>query len=132
MAPTATAATPTAAAAAPTLSWMQGLWNVEVTPESTTTDSTARLSFRMPNGSRVVRSFSPSDTVQMVYAFVAVRTYFGDVCGVRPDWFLRVDLRFSLVLSCHVFVFRSLSFFHCACLHDSFVWCGGTAIAPGW
>ena len=81
VAPTAAAATPTAttaAAAAPTpaLSWMQDLWNVEVTPESTTDGSTARLSFRMPNGSRVVRSFSPSDTVQMVYAFVAVRTYF--------------------------------------------------------
>ena len=100
VAPTAAAAiaTTTAAAAAPTpaLSWMQDLWNIEVTPEPTTAGSSARLSFRMPNGSRVVRSFSPSDTVQMVYAFVAVRTYFGDVCGVRLDWFLRVEFVFLI------------------------------------
>jgi hypothetical protein len=34
--------------------------------------SGARIQFRMPDGKKLVRKFSESDTVRMVYAFVAV------------------------------------------------------------
>ena len=62
------------AAAVPSVSWMQELWNVTVPPEAGE-ESPARISFRMPNGSRVVRSFGGLHPVRVVYAFVAVRIY---------------------------------------------------------
>jgi hypothetical protein len=51
-------------------SWIGDLLAVHVEAEPPTG---SRLAFRMPDGKRVVRKFSPSDTVKMVYAFVAVR-----------------------------------------------------------
>ena len=66
------------AAAVPSVSWMQELWNVTVPPEAGE-ESPARISFRMPNGSRVVRSFGGLHPVRVVYAFVAVRIYISSI-----------------------------------------------------
>lgn len=78
--PTATTnatATTSAASSSSSSAWFQALCDtpVPVWDDATTTGSVggpARISFRMPNGSRVVRTFAGTDPVQMMYAFVAV------------------------------------------------------------
>lgn len=41
----------------------------------------ARMQFRMPDGKRIVRRFNPSDSVKIIYAFLAVRISFLFSCG---------------------------------------------------
>ena len=48
------------------------LLNVTVGDEPT---KGPRMQFRMPDGKRVVRRFNPSDSVKIIYAFLAVRIF---------------------------------------------------------
>jgi hypothetical protein len=58
-------------------SWIDDLLALPVVAEPS---AGSRLAFRMPDGKRVLRKFSPSDTVKAVYAFVAVGVAIG-VCS---------------------------------------------------
>jgi hypothetical protein len=62
---------PPAAAAPPPPSVMEQLLSVSVPDEPA---AGARMQIRLPDGKRVVRRFSPSDPVKILYAFLAVRS----------------------------------------------------------
>ena len=52
----------------------------------------ARIQFRMPDGKRKIRKFSPTDPVKMIYAYLAVRH--------KSDW-ISTKAYFALIYYSH-------------------------------